>query len=671
MKVVLFADNDSDFLNTRAEFLERAGYKVIKARTPEEARQRLSEARIHMAILDVRLEDDDDARDISGIILAKDSAFRAIPKIILTGRAFEFEQVREALRELPDGYRPAINYLAKSEGPEALILEIEKVFAQHVRIKWDLYIRWGRQDELSSPSLTKLLIPELPPELLAERSAELEDALRKLFYDYQQLTLGRILTRRPGWVLLTAFAYKAHSHKEEQFVLSCGHRDNIRADNAGHESLPPTTRRALIPAKPVETMHWGAIAYRLVGCGDIEEITTLTRFYHQQSDERVAASIADLFQTTLRPWYTRGREKQDRPLEALCRERLEADGRLLTQSELERRIISLSRAAPAAGVLKELSWSSRKLEFRPVDGAEFSCPTPILYLMGRRLATQPSTQCGNVHGRLDGASILVDRSGRTWVVDFGRAGSGPLMQDFVSLETSVRFDMLGEPEIAWRHELERRLLAQRCLGDPVDAEGVTAEIGKALRVIREIRTQAAEVVSPEVEPYLIGLLFCVLEQFLDYQPELKYTRGELTTYLHALLLLGMICQRLVALEDRLQQLPAQAARSLWLDEANQEVWVEGRRVVLTPQEFRLLKYLYDHANQLCQREALAKHVFDIPLSGLHPAEAKQVMRDPINSAIRRLREEIEPNPDHPTYIQTVRGRGYRLILPSASPDQSN
>lgn len=670
METILLADNDLDFLNMRAESLERAGYRVIKACSLEEVRQQLSDARVHLAILDVRMENDDDERDVSGLVLAQDPDYRPIPKIILTN--FPTTQAaRMALKLQPDGMPPAVDFFDKKETPEALIQAIEQAFAQHVRINWDLYIRWGRQDELSSPFLTKLLAPELPPKLLVDRSAELEDVLRKLFYDYQQLTLGRILTRRPGWALLTAFAYKAHGHKEEQFVLSCGQRDAVRADRAGYGSLPQATRRALMLAESVETMHWGAIAYRLVGCGDIEEITTLTRFYHQQSAERVTASIADLFQTTLRPWYARGREKQDRPLEALCRERLEADGRMLTQSELERRIISLSQAAPAAGVLKELSWSPRKLEFRPIERAEFSCPNPIPYLLGRRLATQSSTQCGNIHGRLDGASILVDRSGQTWAVDFGRSGSGPLVQDFVSLEASVRFDMLGEPEIALRYELERRLFAQRRLGDPVDAEGVSAEIEKALRVICEIRAHAAEIVSPEVEPYLIGLLFCTLGRFLDYQPELKYTRGELTNYLHALLLLGMSCQRLAALEDRLHQLPAQAAQSLWLDETNQEAWVEGRCVVLTPLEFRLLKYLYDHANQLCQREALAEHVFDIPLAGLHPEQAKQVMRDTINSAIRRLREGIEPDPDHPTYVQTIRGRGYRLVLPSFSPDQDD
>ena len=62
---VLFADNAPDFLNTRAEFLENAGYHVVKAYTLEEARQLLANAHIHLAILDIRMVDDDDERDVS------------------------------------------------------------------------------------------------------------------------------------------------------------------------------------------------------------------------------------------------------------------------------------------------------------------------------------------------------------------------------------------------------------------------------------------------------------------------------------------------------------------------------------------------------------------------------------------------------------------------------
>ena len=84
MRTVLFADNDHDFLNTRAEFLENAGYRVLKAYTLAQARQLLAEAHVHLATLDIRMENDDDEKDVSGLTLAKDPAFRPIPKIMLT-----------------------------------------------------------------------------------------------------------------------------------------------------------------------------------------------------------------------------------------------------------------------------------------------------------------------------------------------------------------------------------------------------------------------------------------------------------------------------------------------------------------------------------------------------------------------------------------------------------
>jgi DNA-binding winged helix-turn-helix (wHTH) protein len=252
-------------------------------------------------------------------------------------------------------------------------------------------------------------------------------------------------------------------------------------------------------------------------------------------------------------------------------------------------------------------------------------------------------------------------------VGFGRTGLGPLVQDFVSLETSVKFDILRETDVTERHELERRLLATRHLGENVDANDVRPEVEKALRVIEQIRSQAAGVVGPEMEPYLMGLLFCTVERFLGYQPELRYTREEVVRFTHTLLSMGMICQRLATWEDLLQDLPPQAAESLWIDADNREVWVEGRQVTLTPQEFRLLKYLYDHANQLCERAAIAKHVFGMDFPDLHPVHRKSLRRNPINSAIRRLRKDIEPNPSRPKYILTVRGMGYKLVLSGGSP----
>lgn len=80
---ILFADNDPDFLETRSGFLKEEGYEVVMASSPTDARRKLEQGGIDLAILDVRLTNDDDEKDTSGLALAK-AIGHAVPKIILT-----------------------------------------------------------------------------------------------------------------------------------------------------------------------------------------------------------------------------------------------------------------------------------------------------------------------------------------------------------------------------------------------------------------------------------------------------------------------------------------------------------------------------------------------------------------------------------------------------------
>ncbi len=121
---VLFADNAPDFLKTRSEFLEQEGYLVVPANNPTEARRKLEKGGIDLAILDIRLVDDDDEKDVSGLTLAKEVA-RTVPKIILTGFP-SYEYVREALRPQLEGLPAAVDFVAKEEGPEVLLQVLKK-----------------------------------------------------------------------------------------------------------------------------------------------------------------------------------------------------------------------------------------------------------------------------------------------------------------------------------------------------------------------------------------------------------------------------------------------------------------------------------------------------------------------------------------------------------------
>lgn len=112
--VILVADNNEEFRSTLAEFLERSNYKVWQAASPIEARQVLEEKRVDLAILDLRLEDDKDPNDRSGLDIAKQVA-PTIPKIILTGFP-DMETLREALSIVDQDLPPATRYIYKLEG---------------------------------------------------------------------------------------------------------------------------------------------------------------------------------------------------------------------------------------------------------------------------------------------------------------------------------------------------------------------------------------------------------------------------------------------------------------------------------------------------------------------------------------------------------------------------
>lgn len=124
---IVFADNDRDFLETRKGVLERVGLEVISASTLSRAREALARPDIDLAILDVRLENDDDDKDISGLLLATEERFLDIPKLILT-----VNEEEEALKSLEAQGGPLplyVDFVGKREGPEAMLAAVSKILA--------------------------------------------------------------------------------------------------------------------------------------------------------------------------------------------------------------------------------------------------------------------------------------------------------------------------------------------------------------------------------------------------------------------------------------------------------------------------------------------------------------------------------------------------------------
>ncbi len=95
-----------------------------------------------------------------------------------------------------------------------------------------------------------------------------------------------------------------------------------------------------------------------------------------------------------------------------------------------------------------------------------------------------------------------------------------------------------------------------------------------------------------------------------------------------------------------------------LDEDRHQVWVGDRPVDLTPTEFKILRYLMEHADQVCTPQQLIRATQGYEAD---PWGTRAIVR----VHIRRLRRKLEPNPSRPRYLVNVRGVGY--MFPSEPP----
>jgi hypothetical protein len=405
-----------------------------------------------------------------------------------------------------------------------------------------------------------------------------------------------------------------------------------------------------------ETMHFAAVAYALPKA-NLEQVQTFEAFYRTNKASQIRAALEHLFQSTLAAWHQGGRIlEQTKSLGQLYCKGLNLSREEITQEELQRRMQALAREAFSLGPTT-MELSAHELALRFPNDVTVSYPNPIPHVYEEAAGGGPPVVCRISTGTLTGDNILVDQDGRTWLTDFAQAGPAPILWDFVSLEATIRFDLVESTNLQALHEFERRLVTPAQLNDRLDTQDVDPQFRKALGVIQEIRRLAFSSAGGDPIPYYEGLLFRAISDMAGYAPDIRYTSQELARLVHALLAAAMIWGKITQMaEEPSPGGSPPTVRGIEIDEANHQVWVEGRRVALSSSEFDLLLYLYNHAGQLCTRRSIVEE----GLEGKYLENRQEASR--INTIMGRLRKKIEPDPDHPRYIRTIRGKGYMLSL---------
>jgi phosphate regulon transcriptional regulator PhoB len=93
-------------------------------------------------------------------------------------------------------------------------------------------------------------------------------------------------------------------------------------------------------------------------------------------------------------------------------------------------------------------------------------------------------------------------------------------------------------------------------------------------------------------------------------------------------------------------------KGLCIDFKSYEVTVDGRKISLSPTEFKLLRFLSQNPGRVYSREQILDRVW---------GDDAFVEPRTVDVHVRRLRAQIEKDLNRPNYIVTVRGAGYKFV----------
>ncbi|MBP8717681.1 MAG: response regulator transcription factor [Candidatus Atribacteria bacterium] len=92
-------------------------------------------------------------------------------------------------------------------------------------------------------------------------------------------------------------------------------------------------------------------------------------------------------------------------------------------------------------------------------------------------------------------------------------------------------------------------------------------------------------------------------------------------------------------------------KNLIINQVSRRVFLDNKEIIFTTKEFEILNFLASHPNIVFSKEQLYDHIWgddsygDIATIAVH---------------IKKIRDKIEKDPQHPRFIDTLWGSGYRF-----------
>ncbi len=515
---VLVVDDDVDVRDSVKMLLEVRGYEVFATGTQIEAKHLAQKERVHVAVLDVRLESNPDQDDISGLLLAK-QLDPVIVKIMLSNY-----HNPTAIHLSSFGETHIANFVFKQDSPDVLVDALSKAFEEEVQANFELIIDW-EGITLEDMAYNLEVDKRVPLQVV---QAEIEETLCKLFHNADRITVSPLVVMQQmhsasqsqsgaivlkvqphypgGWAVPVVVKLAA---REKIEVEAKNYKQYVRGfiDGFRHTLLQEQTRSHLL----------GGIVYTLIGT-PLEHCVDLNRYYLENSAEDIIKALQDLFQKTCHHWY---------------QNKISHDtGDLVEYYSVPLKItVDKLKNAVESADLTNLDITLRQdLNYNLVDPVAWFEKHPTMY--GN--VTQAWT-----HGDLHSRNVLIDQNQQAWLIDFYRSGPGHYFRDLIELESDIKFSLLSVADLRNLLYFEAALLNAKSFQEAQPSPRFrNPELQKAFDVIRGIRVITGELFGPSsMQEYYQGLLLQTLAIL-----HLKHISKPKKR--HAYLSAALICRRL-------------------------------------------------------------------------------------------------------------------------------
>lgn len=523
---VLIVDNEEQIVELYQEFMEVWGYSAVIAEGVgnellEDARKKARRFRCQMALVDMRLADNFDDEDTSGLNLIKE--IKPAETIIVSG----FGTLDLALETVKN--RGAADFFEKSDDPDKLRSKMNKVAGEICAARKNTII--GPADILAQTMQTLFNPAKHIP---VEAHDQVFDVLVRLFPNARVLRLEKMSSAigssdfstvpRPRSVVL-----QVYEDDLQPMIVKIARREKIQKEVENFEKY---IRGRLVgnhvPRLESSVELWDIGGIKLSYVNSIE--VTFANFVSTQPIEKIEESLKNFFLHTWSDHYKKAKEERDISLFSLYCWVWDRDW--------------VSRAKKA-----ELPDASALMPPHLWQLAHKHNPLEWLKLIAENEGSEhdssmvKETRVAVTHGDLHADNLLIDDTQHGWVVDFERSGEGHALQDFIELEADIITRIACARDefpsffyfcmaIVSADSLEELPHGNSFLEDD--------DIRKLLRTIAVIRSLAVQCTQiTDFRQYLLGLYFNTIFRATIAVREQKHIKD-----LRAWMLASILCHRL-------------------------------------------------------------------------------------------------------------------------------